>query len=177
MRIRAASGVLACAAVVAACGGAGSKPESGNDSPYGPANSPYAMSKCMRANGLTNFPDPQPGQGGLGFPGGVISASRGELSVDGVSFGGPALKHAEAACKSFLPGGGGPPPGLSEQQRQEALRFARCMRANGVPNFSDPRFDPSSQRGQIPIPGSGSPAFLTANKVCLKTTAGPVDVP
>jgi hypothetical protein len=170
MRIRAALGAFACAALVAACGGAGSKPKSGANTRYGPANSPYAMSKCMRANGLSNFPDPRQGSGGVGFPGGVTLASNGELTVDGVSFSGPALKHAEAVCKQFLPGGAGPPPAPSERQRQAALRVARCMRANGVPNFPDPPSGASAQTHHTPLPDPSSPAFQNAVKVCSKTT-------
>ena len=99
------------------------------------------MSKCMRANGLSNFPDPTQGSGGFGFPGGVVLSSTGQLTVDGVTFSGPALKKAQAVCKEFLPGGSGPPPALTAQQRRQALQFATCMRAHGVANFPDPGSD------------------------------------
>jgi hypothetical protein len=54
----------------------------------------------------------------------------------------------------------------------QALKFAGCMRANGVPNFPDP-----SAGGGIQItPGSGlnpqSPAFQAAQKVCGKLLPG-----
>jgi hypothetical protein len=127
------------------------------------------MSKCMRANGLTNFPDPRQGSGGVGFPGGVDVGSNGALVVDGVSFSGPALKHAEAACKRYLPPSG-PPPALGGQQRQQALRVARCMRANGVPNFPDPPSSASPQTHQTRLPAPSSPAFEHAVQVCSKTT-------
>jgi len=169
MRIRAAAGVVACAVLVAACGGAGPKAKSGASTPYGPANSPYAMSKCMRANGLSGFPDPKQGSGGVGFPGGVTLAVNGELTVDGVSVSGPALKHAEAACKRCLPPSG-PPPKLSEQQRQEGLAFANCMRANGVSNFPDPRSNlpTHGNHAQMPLPDQSSPAFLKASRICAR---------
>ena len=128
---------VACASLLAACGGSSHKPSS-KSTPYGPRNSPYAMSKCMRDNGLSNFPDPSQGSGGVGFPGGVVLSSTDQLTVDGVTFSGPALKKAQTACKEFLPGGGGPPPGLTAQQRRQALAFATCMRAHGVSNFPDP---------------------------------------
>lgn len=176
MRIRVVLSLVACAALVAACGGSGSKPKSGTAS-YGPASSPYAMSKCMRDNGLTNFPDPQQGSGGVGFPGGVGVGSDGVLTVDGATFSGPALKHAETACKRYLPPTGPPPP-LSAAQHRQALRFSECMRANGVPSFPDPPTSaPTPHRGQRTIPGSDSPAFAKASETCLKATRGPVQVP
>jgi hypothetical protein len=41
--------------------------------PHGAKNSPFAMSKCMRDNGVSNFPDPSAGPGGVGFNGVGIS--------------------------------------------------------------------------------------------------------
>ena len=122
------------------------------------------MSKCMRANGLSNFPDPSQGSGGLGFPGGVALSSTGQLTVDGITFSGPALKKAQAGCKEFLPGGGGPPPALSAKQERQALEFARCMRAHGVTNFPDPgsgATGPGTANKQSLIDESSSPAFST----------------
>jgi hypothetical protein len=123
----------------------------------------------MRANGLSNFPDPIQGSGGLGFPGGVALSSTGQLTVDGVTFSGPALKKAQAGCKEFLPGGGGPPPALSARQERQALEFARCMRAHGVTNFPDPgsgTTGPGTANKQSLIDESSSPAFRHAGNVC-----------
>ncbi len=71
-----------------------------------------------------------------------------------------------AAC-----GGSGPSGGTGTSAAggyNQALKFAGCMRANGVPNFPDPSAD-----GGIQIsPGSGlnpqSPAFQTAQTKCRK---------
>lgn len=164
MRIRTLPSVAACAVFVAACG---SGSHASGHSRYGPRSSPYALSECMRANGLTNFPDPTQGSGGLGFPGGVIVSIEGDLTVDGTTFTGPALKRASQRCRTYLPPTG-PPPRLSEQQETQMLRLARCMRAHGVPNFPDPG-SPARVNGAIkavPIPGSNSPAFDRAAKVC-----------
>jgi hypothetical protein len=158
-----------CALLVAACGGSSAHKPRGKTGPYGPRSSPYAMSKCMRANGLSNFPDPSQGSGGVGFPGGVILASDGELTVDGVSFSGPALKKASAACKIYLPGGGGPPPAMSAAEKKAALEFAQCMRAHGVPNFPDPGSGgPLSSRpsAKQTLPDPNSPAFKHAGQAC-----------
>jgi hypothetical protein len=126
------------------------------------------MSKCMRANGLSNFPDPAQGSGGIGFPGGVALSSTDQLTVDGVTFSGPALKKAQAACKEFLPGGSDPPPGLTARQTRQALSFATCMRAHGVSDFPDPGSapGPGTANKQSLIGESSSPAFQHAGKVC-----------
>ena len=127
------------------------------------------MSKCMRANGLSNFPDPSQSSGGEGFKG-ITLSSNGQLTVDGITFSGPALKRAQAACKEFLPGGSGPPPGLTAQQTRQALAFATCMRAHGVSNFPDPGSGGPVAAGkankQTLLGESSSPAFQHAAKSC-----------
>ena len=169
MRGRTILAALACSAVVAACGGSGSHKTASKSTPYGPKSSPYAVSRCMRANGVTNFPDPSQGSGGVGFPGGLTESSTGELTVDGVSFSGPALKRAEKVCREFLPGGAGPRPTLTAQQKRQLLALARCMRAHGVPSFPDPGSSPPQapvNKQQVTLPGSGTPAFNHAIQVC-----------
>ena len=83
----------------------------------------------MRANGVPNFPDPQPG-------GGVLFAI-----PTGANPAAPAFRAAQAKCHRLLPGGGlpssGPPP--STQTLTKLLRIAVCMRQHGVPQFPDPR--------------------------------------
>jgi hypothetical protein len=129
------------------------------------------MSRCMRAHGLSNFPDPKQGPGGIGFPGGVALGLNGSLTVDGVRFSGPALKAAEKGCRQFLPGGGGPPPPIPAARRQAMLANAACMRKHGVPNFADPTFP--AHGGALLHLGPGvdpqSPAFRTAEKACGST--------
>jgi hypothetical protein len=84
-----------CALSVAACGGSSTGTSS---SPYGPKSSPVALSKCMRANGLSNFPDPSAGPGSEGFNGILTSVGGHSLIVDGITFAGPALETAQKAC-------------------------------------------------------------------------------
>lgn len=151
---------------IAACGGANSKPP-GSSSPYGPRSSPAAVSRCMRANGVSGFPDPRAGPdgGGVGFPGGLLVTGSDSMVVMGIPFSGPAVLHAEKACQEYLPPGG-PPPALSASERAAALANAECMRKHGVPNFPDPTFS----GGQV-NPGLGgldpqSPAFKRAASAC-----------
>jgi hypothetical protein len=77
----------------------------------------------MRSHGVPSFPDPS-AQGGINIPDSVNPAS-------------PAFQAAQATCKKLLPGGG-PPAHASEQQKQQLVETAQCMRSHGVPDFPDP---------------------------------------
>jgi hypothetical protein len=121
----------------------------------------------MRANGLSNFPDPRSGPDGgeVGFPGGFIITSSDSIDVMGTPFSGPAVVHAEKACKEFMPPSG-PPPTISASQKAAMIANARCMRKHGVPNFPDPTFS-----GNHITIGDGdanpdSPAFKRAAAAC-----------
>jgi hypothetical protein len=159
---------LGCALTLTACGGSGTKTITGGTGTVATGNaSPIAMSKCFRAHGVTNFPDPTQGPGGLGFNG--VGFGEAGLVVDGKTFDGTVVSAAMKACKQFLPGGGGPPPQLTPAQKNKVLAQAACMRTHGVPNFPDPNFSGGGVGVKI-ANGSGinpqSPAFQTAAKAC-----------
>jgi hypothetical protein len=150
---------ICCALVLAGCGAAAGyhNPKY----PYGAPNVPISLSKCMRANGVSSFPDPQDG----GFPGGLVLESDGEMVVMGQPLSGPAVARAQKACGEYLPHG--TPPALSESQRQAALAHAACMRSHGLPNFPDPNFNgPGKQLALGPGLDPNSPAFQHAAKAC-----------
>ena len=89
------------------------------------------FSQCMRNNGVSNFPDP--------------SAS-GQFTIDGIANSSgintksPAFSQALSACKSLEPSGFTGAQ-RTPQQQAAALKFAQCMRNNGVSNFPDPSPD------------------------------------
>jgi hypothetical protein len=99
------------------------------------------FSQCMRANGVSGFPDPD---------------ASGQLTIDGVVNGSslnpnsPAFQQALTACKDLQP------PGFmgntrTAQQQEAALKFAQCIRDNGVPDFPDPTSDgPLVDTNRIP---------------------------
>ena len=86
------------------------------------------FAKCMRRNGVSEFPDP---------------GASGKLTIDGVvngsslDPGAPAFKQAISACKALEPAGF---MGSKRSPRQQSagLEFARCIRENGVRDFPDP---------------------------------------
>jgi hypothetical protein len=87
-----------------------------------PREKAVKFSECMRANGVSDFPDPN---------------ASGEFPSYGVSVSPAVWKKAGAACKALQP------PGtfsakLSPAQESAALKFAQCIRENGVKDFPDP---------------------------------------
>jgi hypothetical protein len=151
--------VVGSAALVGACGSSG-KPSGG-----GPTGGPLLkLAHCMRANGVTDFPDPRP-TGGLVIPNNINPES-------------PAFLSAQHACARF---GGTPPQGgkFSESEKLELLDAGRCMRKHGLPRFPDPTTAPplppapGTHTGNV-IGGGGlylvlppqSPAFKQAAAAC-----------
>ncbi len=83
-----------------------------------------------------------------------------------------ALVSAVLTCVLLAACGSSKPSGSRGPSAAAFIRFADCMRANGVPTFPDPQGG-----GGIQIPtGSGidpqSPAFQSAQKVCFKLLPG-----
>jgi hypothetical protein len=79
------------------------------------------FAECMRANGVPHFPD---------------ANAKGEF-VFGIDVSPAVWQRAVNACKALQP------PGTlsahrTPQQQTASLRFARCMRENGVKDFPDP---------------------------------------
>jgi hypothetical protein len=165
--------VTACAAALAACGSSGRTGYHNPEYPYGAPNVPFSMSKCMRAHDVPNFPDPRAGpegnSGGVGWPGGgPVMISSDVLQVMGQTLAGPAVAEAAKACKEYMTPGG-PPPALTESQRQAAIAHAQCMRTHGLPNFPDPTFSGGGANQQLALaPGLNpdSPAVQRAAKAC-----------
>jgi hypothetical protein len=125
------------AVIVAGCGngtqgvpaGTGNRSAtSGNNSTASIHVKAVKFAECMRNNGVSTFPDPD---------------ASGSFTIDGVVNGSSldpnsaAFKQAIGTCKSLEP------PGFTgakatSQQRTARLKFARCMRDNGVRDFPDP---------------------------------------
>jgi len=127
----------------------------------------------MRANRVSGFPDPISGPGGEGLP--LSVNSDGSLTAEGKTFAGPALRSAERACKAYLPPAGGPSPQVAAEQQRQALAFARCMRAHGVPSFPDPMLSRNGQGLPAEI-NPASPAFRSAARICGGGVAGSIQI-
>jgi hypothetical protein len=158
LRLLAALATLAI--VVAGCGnavaGTGIRADSSTTSIHEQA---VKFAECMRSNGVSGFPDP---------------GASGSLTIDGVVNGSsldpnsPAWKQATSACKRLEP------PGftgakVTPSQRTARLKFAQCIRDNGVPDFPDPTPNgPLVDTNRIPsasAPG-GMSSLKAAMQVC-----------
>jgi hypothetical protein len=101
------------------------------------------FSECIRAHGVSDFPDPN---------------AKGE-SEYGVSVTPAVWRKAVNACKALQP-----PGSLSAKrtpkQQSAALRFAQCVRENGVKDFPDP-VEGEPLIDTYKIPSSNRPGGMT----------------
>ena len=150
----AALGLIAMVALISACGSS-APAETGSSPNNSAANAQQAVrfAECMRNNGVSDFPDP--GASGKFTIDAIVNGSSLDLST-------PAFKQAMSACKDLEPAGFTGTK-RSSQEQQAALKFAKCMRENGVPDFPDPtpngplidtsRIPSAAGRGARNIPG------------------------
>jgi hypothetical protein len=127
-----------------------------------------AFAKCMRSNGVVQFPDPDR-QGN--FNNATIQALDSNASQD---------RNALFQCRSVLPNAG---TGLTVEQIQQidqqnvrdAVKGARCMRAHGITNFPDPaattgasgvNWAPVISAMQAGEFSTSTPSYESALKVC-----------
>jgi hypothetical protein len=132
---------LALVALISAgCSHAPAETSTGNNTAANHDNA-VKFAECMRNNGVREFPDP--GASGAFTIDGVMNGS----SLDSSS---AAWKNAIDACKDLEPAGfmGSK---RSAQEQQNALKFAQCIRDNGVKDFPDPTPDgPLIDTNRIP---------------------------
>lgn len=158
---------IAAAAVsvlAAGCGGGSSKTAATRTTAS--ENGALAYARCMRAHGVSSFPDPT-GSGGPDKEA-VIRALQ--------QVGNSQAQAAQTACMHV--NGGSPGTGESSVQSQAhsatMLAFARCMRARGFPSFPDP-----TNHGQLTpemVTAAGidlhQPGLLRAGLACVPVTHG-----
>jgi hypothetical protein len=119
------------------------------------------FAECIRAHGVSDFPDPDP---------------KNEFQY-GVSVTRAVWKRATTACKDLQPPGTLSSKRTAKQQ-SSALRFAQCVRQNGVRDFPDP-VNGEPLIDTYKIPSSNRPGGMTilnaATRKCgkvLKLAAG-----
>jgi hypothetical protein len=126
--ISAAAGLVLLAA---ACGGSSGASNAGSTTSQSPTSQALAFSRCMRSHGASNYPDPNSS--------GVWPKSQVQLAA-----GNPRFRAATQICGHLLPDGApgvAPSPAVVQQIETGMTKFARCMRAHGVPNWPDPTLD------------------------------------
>jgi hypothetical protein len=149
------------AVIVAGCGNGSAGTGSGGNSTAATHEKAVKFAECMRANGVSAFPDPN---------------ASGELTIDAVANDSSldtdtaAFKQAMSACKDLEPPGftGGK---VTDQQRKARLKFAQCIRDNGVKDFPDPANDePLVDTNRIP--SAATPAGMTILNAAMHKCRG-----
>lgn len=159
--------VMAAALLATACGSGPSSTQSGgspnvggpNSGAAGSSTSAVAYSRCVRAHGIPNFPDPD---------------SSGDISKQAIrqlNVSDSLLASATSACESLNPN---QPPSAAQQRQQLAddVKFAQCMRAHGLPKFPDPTNDNGRVEFAISVSQDGfdphSAPVLAKARECLR---------
>jgi hypothetical protein len=125
-----------------------------------------AYARCMRSNGVPNFPDPT-GSAGGGNKAAIVSALQAVSNSQ--------AQAAQTACMHV--NGGSPGTGQSVAQGPAStaamLAFARCMRSRGFPDFPDPAHGQLSPQ-MVTAAGIDlhQPAVLRAGLACIRVTHG-----
>jgi hypothetical protein len=165
----------ALALLAAACSdspsstGSGGSPNAGGSARSAAA---VAFSRCMRSQGLPNFPDP-------GDSGTLPKTSAQQLGVST-----PRFNAAQRACQHLLPTTGGSltatslrqcyladvcPQALVQRAVNAGLQFARCMRAHAIANWPDPTIDSQGRPVfNINVPRPPPPQVTTAMNECQR---------
>lgn len=132
LRPLAALALIAMVALISACGsnapaatGSGSSSGGGNTATN--VEKAVKFAECMRDNGISEFPDPN-ASGDFAY--GIKAGSSLDPST-------AAWQQAIGACKDLEPPGFMPKT-LTTQEIDARLKFAQCIRENGVPDFPDP---------------------------------------
>jgi hypothetical protein len=137
-------------------------PGTGGQANPGASTSPFqemlAYSACMRANGVTNFPDP-------------VQNANGSFSLQlspslGINPNSTQYKAAQQACQHLMPSGVA--SGQGSTSPEQAVKWAACMRSHGLPNFPDPTV--SNGVAQLNLSGTNidpnSSQFQSASQAC-----------
>lgn len=116
-------------------------------------------SRCMRAHGVPNFPDPVAG-GHFGFTVG-----------NGIDPNSPSFKTAFAFCGRRYLHLHSPSPAEQAQRNAAAVKYSQCMRSHGAADFPDP----ANGQGIIRIPADSyldTPRVQTAEAACAALRTG-----
>jgi len=136
---------------LAAC----SSPRSNDTAPATGQEQAVKYAQCIRAHGVPDFPDPDPGGQfrGLGHE----------------QQNNPKFRAAQQACRALAPGGEHEKLGDPAYVNQ-VRKFAQCMRANGMPDFPDP-----DAQGRLRGAGheqQGNPRYSAAFEACRAKLPG-----
>jgi pyruvate/2-oxoglutarate dehydrogenase complex dihydrolipoamide acyltransferase (E2) component len=124
------------------------------------------FAQCMREHGI-DMPDPK------------VSGGKGQITIGGQ--GKPQdqqqLDAAQKACQHFIDvvqgGKRDLDPAKEKKLRDQALKFAKCMRDHGI-NMPDPQFQSGGRVSQRLDANPNDPKFQAAQKECQKLAPSPI---
>lgn len=148
---------LAVAALIAGCGNAPDETTTATSTQTSVASPDKAVqfAECMRKHGSADFPDP--GGSDQAFAEGIERAAKNSAVFD----------KALDACKDLRP------PGLlgakrTAKQQDAGLKFAQCIRDNGVKDFPDP-VDGEPLVNTYLIPSTDKPGGMDILNAAMET--------
>lgn len=123
-----------------------------------PKTASVLWTQCMRDNGV-DIPDPKTdsadGDVAFGVPPGATDDTDPET-----------FQSALKACKQYAKDmGGGADSGDPEADKERMLKFAKCMRDNGV-DMPDPDIDAAGGRTELRLPDPNDPKAAEAREAC-----------
>jgi hypothetical protein len=164
------------ALLAAACSGGPSSTGSGGSPAGEGSRSTVAFSHCMRSHGVPHYPDP-------GSNGTLPKADPQRLGVSTARF-----DATQRACQHLLPSTGVSlsagslqqcylaevcPRALVQEAMNAGLKFARCMRSHGAPNWPDPTIDAKGRPlYNITVPRPAPPRVQGAINECERLEPG-----
>lgn len=165
--IRLCAGVAAMLAMTTACQSPGPESKTSPTTSTGGSTDLTAIgrqySQCIRDHGVPDFPDMVVLGGHLTLPDDP-AGDAGDRALR-------ANPAAREACKSILdkaPAAARKGDGsMSAQDREKLLKYANCMRQNGIPEWPDPSADGSFALAGTPLEAEGKSARVaTAMQAC-----------
>jgi hypothetical protein len=162
--------LLLVAGIALALAGCGSSGHSGTTpaglSPQAEIQAGLSFAHCMRAHGVSNFPDPTTSPHEFKFA----------LDPQSANARSPRFRSGVTACRRLLPDGGPSSESLARRQARIAaeLAFARCLRGHGFPSFPDPNRSGELSPEMVTQAGINlhQPAVRQAADGCVSVTHG-----
>jgi hypothetical protein len=163
---------IAVALLIGACGGTHptNTSTSGQHNAAGSAESrTLAFAQCMRSHGVRHYPDPSRS--------GTFDKTK--LTTQQLGVGASVIRSAGNACQRLYPTSSQSSQTQDQTMMAAMFKFARCVRAHGVPNWPDPVAE--SDPGQPNTPGfprnmpninQDSPQVKKATRTCQHLMAG-----
>jgi hypothetical protein len=165
-RILSAASALVLLTAGAGCSGSDPKEQvrSGTSPAAGGSGFQQALdyAKCMRENGVPDYPDPEEGKGGR------VVIGPGDGAND------PKTQSAMEACRDKMPQGVARDRSGGKVDAAKVTAWAECIRENGVSKFPDPEVEGSQIKINLGALGMkpDDPKLQKASAACQDESPG-----